>query len=54
VLAPGATAQQLLAALVTAGAALRRFELVVPTLHQIFVDRVGASAAIADRRPEAA
>jgi ABC-2 type transport system ATP-binding protein len=54
VLAAGATAQQLLAALVSAGAALCRFELVVPTLHQIFVDRVGASAAVAERRPEAA
>ena len=51
-LADGVTSQQLLAALVTAGAALRRFEVVVPTLHQIFVDRVGASAAVAERRPE--
>jgi len=50
-LADGATSQQLLAALITAGATLRRFEVVVPTLHQIFVDRVGASAAIAERRP---
>jgi ABC-2 type transport system ATP-binding protein len=53
-LADGASSQQLLAALVGAGVALRRFELVVPTLHQIFVDRVGASAAVAERRPEAA
>jgi ABC-2 type transport system ATP-binding protein len=53
-LADGATAQRLLAALVTAGVTLRRFEIVVPTLHQIFVDRVGASAAIAERRPEVA
>jgi ABC-2 type transport system ATP-binding protein len=51
-LADAATAQQLLAALVAAGVQLRRFELVVPTLHQIFVDRVGASAAVAERRPE--
>jgi len=51
-LADGVTSQQLLAALVTAGARLRRFEVVVPTLHQIFVDRVGGSAAIAERRPE--
>jgi ABC-2 type transport system ATP-binding protein len=54
VLADGATAQQLLAALVGAGVALQRFEVVIPTLHQIFVDRVGASAAVAERRPEAA
>jgi ABC-2 type transport system ATP-binding protein len=52
-LADGVTSQQLLAALVTAGANLRRFEVVVPTLHQIFVDRVGASASVAERRPEA-
>jgi ABC-2 type transport system ATP-binding protein len=51
VLAAGATAEQLLAALVGAGVRLRRFEVVVPTLHQIFVDRVGASAAVAERRP---
>jgi ABC-2 type transport system ATP-binding protein len=52
-LAEGVTAQQLLAALVTAGVSVRRFEIVVPTLHQIFVDRVGASATVAERRPEA-
>jgi ABC-type uncharacterized transport system ATPase subunit len=51
-LADGVTSQQLLAALVTAGASVRRFEIVVPTLHQIFVDRVGASATVAERRPE--
>jgi ABC-2 type transport system ATP-binding protein len=53
-LADGVDPQLLLARLVGAGAALRRFEIVVPTLHQIFVDRVGASAAVAERRPEAA
>jgi ABC-2 type transport system ATP-binding protein len=53
-LADGATSQALLAALVTAGAGVRRFEIVMPTLHQIFVDRVGASASVAERRPEAA
>ncbi|HEX7835859.1 MAG TPA: ATP-binding cassette domain-containing protein [Kofleriaceae bacterium] len=54
VLADGATSQQLLAALVGAGVSVRRFEVVVPTLHQIFVDRVGGSAAVAERRPEVA
>jgi ABC-2 type transport system ATP-binding protein len=53
-LADGATPQGLLAALVAAGAGVRRFEIVTPTLHQIFVDRVGASASVAERRPEAA
>ncbi len=53
-LAAGAQTQQLLAALVSAGAGLRRFEVVIPTLHQIFVDRVGAAAAVAERRPERA
>ncbi|HEU4730493.1 MAG TPA: ATP-binding cassette domain-containing protein [Kofleriaceae bacterium] len=53
-LAGGVTSQQLLAALLAAGASLSRFEIVTPTLHQIFVDRVGAQAAIAERRPEEA
>ena len=53
-LAAGASSQQLLAALVTAGVHLQRFEVVVPTLHQIFINRVGTSAAVAERRPEAA
>jgi ABC-2 type transport system ATP-binding protein len=49
-LAAGATAEALLAALVGAGASVRRFEVVVPTLHQIFVDKVGAeNAAVAAR-----
>jgi ABC-2 type transport system ATP-binding protein len=41
--------QQLLAALVGAQVALRRFEIVTPTLHQIFVDKVGEEAAVAAR-----
>jgi ABC-2 type transport system ATP-binding protein len=49
-LADGVAAQQLLAALVGAEVVLRRFEVVVPTLHQIFVSRVGAVAAVAERR----
>jgi ABC-type uncharacterized transport system ATPase subunit len=53
-LAEGVTSQQLLAALVHAQISIRRFEVVVPTLHQIFVDQVGASATVAERRPEAA
>lgn len=53
-LAAGASAQGLLAALVAAGVGLRRFERVVPSLHQIFVERVGgARAQVAERRPEA-
>ncbi|MBK9033618.1 MAG: ATP-binding cassette domain-containing protein [Myxococcales bacterium] len=38
-------AQRLLAALVGVDAALRRFEVVTPSLHDIFVDRVGRAAA---------
>ena len=49
-LAKGVPSQQLLAALVTAGVELRRFEVVTPTLHQIFVSRVGATATVAERR----
>jgi ABC-2 type transport system ATP-binding protein len=47
-----ATPDKLLAALVAAGAAVRRFEVVVPTLHQIFVERVGAENAIVAAREE--
>jgi len=48
-LADGVTPPKLLAALVTAGIGIRRFEVVVPTLHQIFVAEVGAAAAVAER-----
>ncbi|HYD51292.1 MAG TPA: ATP-binding cassette domain-containing protein [Gemmatimonadaceae bacterium] len=41
-LAPGADPQALLKRLVAAGAAVRRFELVQPSLHQIFLQKVGA------------
>jgi ABC-2 type transport system ATP-binding protein len=52
-LADGVAPQKLLAALVTANVELRRFEVVVPTLHQIFVEKVGGDAAtIAERRPD--
>ena len=50
-LADGATADALLGALVGAGIGLRRFELVTPTLHDIFVEKVGGDAAkVAERR----
>ena len=42
-LAPGARPQQLLQRLVAAGADVERFELVRPSLHQIFLQRVGAT-----------
>jgi ABC-2 type transport system ATP-binding protein len=48
-LAQGVASQQLLAALVSAGVELRRFEVVMPTLHQIFVSKVG-DATVAERR----
>jgi ABC-2 type transport system ATP-binding protein len=41
-LAPGADAQVLLRRLIDAGANIERFELVLPSLHQIFIERVGA------------
>jgi ABC-2 type transport system ATP-binding protein len=44
-LAVGADAQRLLRALVGAGAAITRFELVQPSLHQIFLEQVGAADA---------
>jgi len=40
---PGADAQALLQRLVAAGAAIQRFEKVQPSLHQIFLQRVGAT-----------
>jgi ABC-2 type transport system ATP-binding protein len=54
-MAAGVEPQRLLLALLAAGAAVRRFEVVTPTLHQIFVDRVGGDeAAVAARREVAA
>ncbi|HYX27963.1 MAG TPA: ATP-binding cassette domain-containing protein [Pyrinomonadaceae bacterium] len=43
-LAPGANAQTLLKRLVDAGVVIRKFELVEPSLHDIFVARVRESA----------
>jgi ABC-2 type transport system ATP-binding protein len=42
-LAPGADAQVLLQRLVAAGAPIERFERVQPSLHQIFLEKVGAT-----------
>ena len=42
-LAPGADPQQLLRRVMETGAPIQRFELVQPSLHQIFLDRVGAT-----------
>jgi ABC-2 type transport system ATP-binding protein len=54
-MAAGVEPQRLLLALLAAGAAVRRFEVVTPTLHQIFVDRVGGDeATVAARREVAA
>jgi ABC-2 type transport system ATP-binding protein len=44
-LAPEADPQRLLRQLVESGAAIERFELVHPSLHQIFLQRVGAANA---------
>jgi ABC-2 type transport system ATP-binding protein len=41
-LAPGADAQLLLRRVADTGAAIQRFELVQPSLHQIFLQKVGA------------
>jgi ABC-2 type transport system ATP-binding protein len=45
--------QRALAALSASGLAVARFEHVKPSLHEIFVDKVG-HAEVADRRPEVA
>jgi ABC-2 type transport system ATP-binding protein len=42
-LAPQADPQILLRRLIDAGATIERFELVQPSLHQIFIERVGAA-----------
>ena len=42
-LAEGADPQELLRRVVASGAMVQRFELIQPSLHQIFLDRVGAS-----------
>ena len=42
-LAEGATPRELLQQLVAAGASIERFELVQPSLHQIFLEKVGAT-----------
>ena len=54
VLAGGVDSQRLLLALTGAGVGLRRFERVVPTLHQIFVERVGRHEAEVAARDEGA
>jgi ABC-2 type transport system ATP-binding protein len=46
-LAPDADPQRLLRQLVESGAIIERFELVHPSLHQIFLERVGAADASA-------
>ena len=52
ILADGVTPHQLLAQLLNHDVNLRLFEVVVPTLHQIFVNKVGAAAAVAERRDD--
>jgi ABC-2 type transport system ATP-binding protein len=42
-LAPGANSGELLQRLITAGASLQRFERVQPSLHAIFLEKVGAT-----------
>jgi len=42
-LAPGADPQALLKRIVESGASVQRFEMIQPSLHQIFLQRVGAS-----------
>ncbi len=52
-LAPTADPRELVVALASAGPPLRRFEHLEPSLHEIFVSKVGNAAQPA-RRPEAA
>ena len=41
-LTEGADAQEVLRRVIATGAVVTRFELVLPSLHQIFLDKVGA------------
>ena len=50
-LADGADPQEILRALVSGGVRLTRFEIAAPSLHKIFVDLVGADAAVASAIP---
>ena len=43
-LAEGADAQQLLTQLITAGARVEKFEMIEPSLHDIFIAKVTESA----------
>lgn len=45
-LADGANAQELLRRVVALGVPIERFELIQPSLHQIFLDRVGAKGLV--------
>ncbi len=53
-LADGADADRLLAALVASGVGLGRFQVVEPSLQSIFIDKVGAEAAVAGRTGDSA
>jgi ABC-2 type transport system ATP-binding protein len=53
-LAAGADPRALMAAVAALDAPLLRFEREQPSLHEIFVSRVGAAAGTAQRRPEVA
>jgi ABC-2 type transport system ATP-binding protein len=42
-MAPGADPQQLLRRIIESGASVQRFEMIQPSLHQIFLQKVGAA-----------
>src|SRR5260221_300206 len=50
-LVEGANAQELLHRIVATGAVIQRFELVQPSLHQIFLERVGARSRAPGEEP---
>ncbi|HEX9581990.1 MAG TPA: ATP-binding cassette domain-containing protein [Gemmatimonadales bacterium] len=49
--APGADPHRILEALLAAGSRVTRFEIAEPTLHKIFIDKVGADTASALANP---
>jgi len=50
-LAEGASSQELLRRIVATGAAVERFELLQPSLHQVFLERVGARSRAPGEEP---
>jgi ABC-2 type transport system ATP-binding protein len=47
-MAPGADPQVLLRRIIESGALVQRFEMIQPSLHQIFLEKVGGNAPVGE------